>query len=149
MSGGGWEPFRLEPRLPVQAYKTYQVARPAGTHDRRATCTEVDCAARLRGWLTEVDVSTPLGGRQANYIRLQSGRRFTHTQAGDLVSFTFPAGQDCFAEHRVGLDRPALFIVKGGDWRQQTAPSVRMRAEDWVDDFATHQQQIADHRRHG
>lgn len=142
-------PFRLPPKLPVQAYQTYQIWSPVRTHTRRATCAEVECEASLKGWRTVADVSTDIGRKRANYIRLASGRHFTVAQAGDVVTFTFPAGQRCFAEHRVALDRPALFLRRGGDWRAQTSEPVQFRAEDWVDDFANHQIDLAEAKKRG
>lgn len=142
-------PFRLPPKLPVQAYQTYQIWSPVQTHTRRATCAEVECPASLKGWTTVIDVATPLGARQANYIRLASGRHFTATEAGTLVTFTFPAGQRCFAEHRVRLDRPELFLRRGGDWRAQTSEPVHLRAIDWIDDFANHQIGLAERIKRG
>lgn len=140
----GWVPFRIAPKMPVGAYQTYQSVRPRATHTRKATCLEVGCRAQQLGWATRIDVSTPLGRRQAAYIRMKSGRAFTVTGAEPTLTFTFPAGQTCFADHLVGVDRPALFIKQGGDWRAHTSPPVRMRAVDWVDDFANHQADLAE-----
>lgn len=144
----GWVPFRLDPKMPVHAYQTYGITRPPGTHSRRATCAEVDCVASARGWSTKVDVSTDLGRRQANYIRLASGRSYTHSQKGTVVTFMFAAGQRCFAEHRVNVERPSLFLKRGGDWRAGW-DAVQMRDVDWVDDFANHQQDIAERIERG
>lgn len=140
----GWVPFRIAPKMPVGAYQTYQSVRPRATHTRKATCLEVDCQANKIGWKTTIDTATELGRRQANYIRLKAGRAHTIRTVGDRVTFYFPAGQTCFAEHLVGVDRPALFIKQGGDWRAHTSPPVRMRAADWVDDFANHQADLAE-----
>lgn len=136
--------FRLDPALPVDAYTTYQAVRPRATHSRRATCREVDCQAYAKGWTTAVDVSTPLGRRQADYIRMQSGRHFAAEPDGDRVLFRFPPGQRCFAEHRVDVDRPTIFLRRGGDWRATTIAPVRMTERDWVDDFANHQNKLAE-----
>ena len=93
-----------------------------------------------------IDTSTELGARQANYIRLHSGRHHTAAPAPgapDLVTFTFPAGQRCFQEHRVLLERDPRCYVRGGDWRGQTStPRVHARPVDWVDDFAEHQDKL-------
>lgn len=136
--------FRITPKMPVQAYKTYSLRSPRATHTRKATCAEVNCQHQREGWVTRVDVGTELGARQANYIRLHSGRHFSVAEAGTLVTFTFTAGQTCFAEHRVPIDRPAFYVVRGGDWRANTGLIRRhLRGEDWVDDFATHQDKLA------
>lgn len=136
--------FRIPPKMRVGAYKTYSLRSPRATHTRKATCAEVDCRHQREGWITRIDVGTELGARQANYIRLHSGRRFTYSQAASLVTFVFAAGQECFAEHRVPLDRPAFYLVRGGDWRANTGLIRRhMRGDDWVDDFANHQDKLA------
>jgi hypothetical protein len=138
--------FRVDPQMPAANYKTYQISAPLSTHFRVATCQEVQCAAWIRGWTTVVDAATDLGGRQANYIRLKSGRHFTFTQAGTVVTFRFPPGQRCFREHQTRLDRAEIFVVRGGDWRgnpRGVEPRVHRRAADWVDDFAEHQDKLA------
>jgi hypothetical protein len=137
------EPFRVPPRMDPTAYKTYRIQAPKATHYRKATCREVDCPNFASGWLTTVDVSTELGARQANYIRLHSGRSFTYVEVGTLVSFTFPAGQACFQEHTRPLDRPEIYTVTPGDYRAATGETRRHRnADDWVDDFAEHQNRL-------
>lgn len=130
---------RIQPLGPAQAYKTYQVLAPLSTHFRSASCAEVDCPAHLNGWSTTVDMTTELGQQQADYIRRHSGRHFTGDIVGNLVTFTFAAGQECFREHHLPLDRPAIFLVKDGDWRMSQNPRQHTNADDWVDDFANHQ----------
>lgn len=137
-------PFRIDPQGRADQYKTYEVAAPLETHWRKATCAEVECDAHLRGWATAIDVSTDLGKTQANYIRLHSGRKYTVTEVGTIVTFTFPSGQQCFRPHRVPLDRPGIFIVRSGDWRGNPDGFVRRHsnAEDWVNDFSEHQDKL-------
>lgn len=140
------QPFRLEPKMPVQAYKTYQIAAPVATHYRRGRCEEVDCSHQAGGWASPIDESTALGQQQAWYIRNQAGRRFVEdrNQMPGVTLFVFEPGQQCFAEHQVPLDRPALYIVRGGDWRgNPTGDLVRRRPDEWVDDFAAHQDKLA------
>lgn len=137
--------FRPDPALPAASMKTYQLIAPIETHFRAAACSEVECDGYRRGWKTVADVSTDLGQRQAKYIRDKAGRSFTLTKVGPLVTFTFPAGQRCFAEHRVPLEREPIYIAKQGDWRgnpRGVAPTLH-NARSWVDDFATHQDQLA------
>ena len=133
--------FRLPPQGPPGAYKTYQVLQPRSTHTRPATCQEVSCPNYAHGWRTIVDVSTELGRRQANYIRLHSGRSFTYTEAGTMVTFMFAMGQKCFAEHRVSLERNPIYRIKGGDWRGNPLGirPVNLRGDSWVDDFGENQ----------
>lgn len=156
---------RIPPRLGAHQVQTYQVAAPPATHTRSASCAEVDCPAHAHGWTTTVDEATELGQRQAAYIRHEcspatatvvapAGRRRyveSRTQTG-LTAFTFPAGQTCFASHTVPLERPALYIVRGGDWRGNPAGvpgRTHRRPQDWVEDFAGHQDRLAQLQRKG
>lgn len=141
--------FRPDPILPVGAMQTYAIIKQPGTHTRAASCGEIGCAAFSTGWKTRVDVSTPLGAGQANYIRLHSGRHFTVVEDGNLVTFSFPAGQKCFAEHQVSLEREPFYVKHGGDWRGRTSGPLKMRSIDWVDDFANHQSDLADRKEKG
>jgi hypothetical protein len=142
------EGMRILPVVPASSMKTYQILAPVSTHWREATCAEVRCPAQSNGWRTEVDESLPLGQMQAHYIRRDSKRKFTEerTPAG-LTSFTFEAGQTCFGKHKIKLERPDLFFVRDGDWRgnpRGTRPRQHVYPEDWVEDFALHQQGVAD-----
>ncbi len=136
--------MRIDPAAGAEHFKTYQMIAPVSTHFRTATCKEVECAGYVNGWRTMVEH----GSAQAQYIRAKSGRHFTETRNGDMAVFTFPPGQMCFraADHRVSLEREPVYIVRGGDHRgnpRGTAPIVHASAENWVDDFATHQDGIA------
>jgi hypothetical protein len=138
---------RITPNAPVQAFQTYRIISPP---DRsvRAACEQVGCAAYLHGWETRVDEGTPLGRSQAAYIRLQSGRTFRESRTGEgLTVFRFEPRQRCFAEHRT---RPEIFLVRGGDWRRDLG-LIRhhQRPADWVEDFAGHQDRLADQQRKG
>lgn len=135
---------RIEPVGPAAAYKTYSIASPLATHFRPATCQEVDCANYAKGWLTRLDTADPKQAGLANDIRMKLGRKFMAVERGTVVEFTFPPGQQCFAQHRVPLDRPEFFVVRDGDWRgnpRGTAP-VQRNAADWQDDFANHQDRL-------
>jgi hypothetical protein len=141
----------IMPKMGASAYKTYALMRPRATHTRVALCAEVDCRAMANGWKTIVDVSTELGRRQANYIRLHSGRSFTATEDGTLVTFVFPAGQKCFAEHRVLLEREPLFRIKDGDFRgnPRGTPVLKLSPIAWRDNFGEHQEKLADKQKEG
>lgn len=146
---------RIEPGLPAHAYKTYGMAMPLKTHWRHARCDEYECDAYLYGWATEVDLSSDLGQAQAEYIRHDRTRRCREETTGpSTVRFVFGPGQRCFraSEHRVPLARPARYYVAGGDWRgnpRGVPARVHSRADDWVEDFATHQDMIATAIRKG
>ncbi|SFY52045.1 hypothetical protein [Streptomyces sp. F-1] len=146
---------RIEPQMPAAAYKTYQIVAPQSTHWVAATCAEVDCAHYLNGWQSVIDEATELGQRQAHYIRKQSGRAYREERRPDgLTVFTFEAGQACFnaAKHQKRTGRPELYIVRDGDHRgnpRGTAPRQHVRAADWVEDFAEHQQALANEHQKG
>lgn len=138
---------RITPVLPSTAFKTYQVVAPPSTHWRPATCEEIECAAMASGWQSLIDERTELGQQQAHYIRRESGRR--HTERRDeagMTVFEFVSGQRCFAPHKVRLARPEVYLVRGGDWRGNPAGQVRkhVNAEDWTEDFALHQERLAE-----
>lgn len=147
----GRQLFRIDPVMPAAGYKTYAVTLPKATHWRSATCAEVECPNHLRGFSITADVSTELGRKQANYLRMKSGRSFTVQQIGDLIAFTFHAGQKCFEPHRVSLQREPNFFVKGGDYRGNPLglPTRKLSAQSWVDDFGEHQDRIAGQKERG
>lgn len=131
---------RIEPLLPAAAMQTYSIAAPLATHTRPATCAEVECLPYRNGWNTDVDEATVLGQQQAGYIRSQAGRAYTESRIGNLTRFVFLAGQQCFAAHRVSLERPEIYLVKGGDWRGNPIGLTRRHTKPahWVEDFAEH-----------
>lgn len=134
--------FRPTPVGEPEQYKTYQIRRPA-SHYRQATCEEVSCESYLNGWKTLADEGTPDGQRIAGIVRSLKGT-YAFTEERDPTggtNFTFQPGQRCFkaAEHRVALERPALYYVKRGDWRRSENVRQHRNADDWVDDFANHQ----------
>lgn len=141
----------MMPKMPPEAYKTYKVLRPRSTHTRVATCAEVECGAYLRGWVTKLDLSTDLGKRQARYIREHAGRAYATISVAPLLVLDFPAGQQCFAEHRVAVERMPIFQVAGGDFRgnPRGTPTVTRTPQDWLDDFGSHQITLAEALRRG
>jgi len=131
---------RVTPVGPASAYQTYQIAAPADT-TIVAACEQVGCASWANGWDTVIDESTPLGADQAAYIRQQAGRTFRELRREDgLTVFRFESRQRCFAEHRT---RPEFYVVKDGDWRASQNVRRHANADDWVDDFRNHQDQLA------
>lgn len=139
--------FRIDPQLSAAHYKTYAIASPISTHYRDGTCDEAGCLAHQHGWQTSVDESTDLGQKQAHYIRKLAGRKFTErrTEVG-LTAFEFEAGQRCFTQHKVPLERPEFYVVRGGDWRgDPRGEGARMHTgpDPWVNDFGEHQDRLA------
>jgi hypothetical protein len=138
---------RIAPLLPVHAAKTFHIVAPLATHFRAATCAEVGCPAYLHGWQTSVDEATERGQAQAHYIRHDTSRRHAERRAATgLTVFGFEAGQRCFAagDHRIRVERPERFLIRGGDWRGNPRGEAREHASaaDWQEDFAGHQDRI-------
>lgn len=134
--------FRPDPQLPVQAMKTYAVVAPKTTVP--ATCQEIDCAHYLHGWRLRVD------GLPDDLVHAatHSGRKYTRLDVAEGETWlVFEAGQPCFkaADHQRPVSTgPDRFGVLGGDWRQNLGVLRRhTKAQDWVEDFATHQDGLA------
>lgn len=136
---------RPDPVAPVHAYKTYSISAPRDTLIRTA-CEQAGCLAWRRGWETVIDESTDLGAGQAAYIRFQSGRTFREQRRGDgLTVFRFEPYQRCFTDHKT---RPVTFAVRLGDWRANLGGLRTFdRPDQFIDDFASHQDRLADARR--
>jgi hypothetical protein len=136
----------MRQKLGSQAYQTFQVVSPKETHTRKASCEEVECESYARGWRMTLDLGTPLGVQQAQYIKHRSGRAFTVTfQEAGMVTLEFRANQPCFADHRVSNGRPELYRVKGGDRRGNplgVQTRVHDRPEHWVEEFAENQERL-------
>jgi hypothetical protein len=137
--------FRPDPQMPSGAYKTYGLVRPLKTHWRRATCQEIECEAYVKGWITRV----PMGSEQAQYILSNAhGRKYidiTPLESSEH-EFLFKCEQTCFgsADHRVPIERDPIYLVRDGDFRgNPTGWRIRHEnADDWVEDFGSHQDVI-------
>lgn len=143
---------RIVPRLPVEKMQTYRIARPVQTHTRPGSCADVDCPQWANGWKTILPVEhvmVPALRRAAmQAVDLGDGRRrkcVVEAEDGRTVVFRFEAGQPCLkaSEHRVRLDRPEIYLVRGGDWRANTGLVRRhTRPEHWVEDMQTTLEQV-------
>lgn len=142
--------MRIEPALPSRAYQTFQVAAPRSTHFERVTCEQFECQAATNGWVTAVDEATELGQKQAYYIRRSSGRKFTEEKSPEgLTRFVFPGGQDCFQGHQQRIERPSVYMVRSGDYRNLGRPRIHARPEFWVEEFAEQTTKIRDLQNRG
>lgn len=145
-----WTPTPVSSPVPQRAMRSFGIVKPTDTHSVRASCELVECLNYLNGWATEVDERTELGGRQAAYVRSSAGRSFTEERTPEgLTRFTFRSGQPCFAEHRVEVERPPIFLVRPGDRRANVlglpevdlalarrAGRIHTRPEFWVEECA-------------
>lgn len=143
------KPNRIPPNMGPESYKSYSMRAPLATHWRLGTCEEYECEGFLHGFATTVDTSTELGQKQYDFITHDKERSPVMQRVADtLFKFVFPPGTPCFkrSEHRVPIGRPPLLLVLGGDWRgnPRQIPTIKhSRIEDWVDDFAIHQGNLA------
>lgn len=131
---------------PSNAYQTYAIRQPAGTHFRPATCEEIDCPEFLNGWLTRV----PIGSEHEHLITSGgTGRRYHEVTAIASAEreFLFDAGQPCFraSTHQVPLGKPATFLLKVGDG----GPRVLPGADAWRDDMGEHLDKVREQRERG
>jgi hypothetical protein len=124
----------------VSGHLIYSINAPNATHTRSAHCSEVDCPYQAHGWTSVVDERTDRGANAAWFIRNTSRRHFReHTDAAGQTVFVFPAGQQCFKEHRVPLDRPAIYVISESRRQRRQVPD-----RQWVDEFATNQDALHD-----
>lgn len=118
----------------------FAIAAPLDTHWRVGTCEEDSCVYFLKGWQTVCDETTELDQLRAAYIRNDKTRRHTETREGvTRTVFRFEAGQQCFRQHRVPLDRPELYLVRGERGAQSL---VHSGPQAWLDDFCTNQDRV-------
>lgn len=140
------QPFRITPQMSAQNMKTYQILAPASSHFRPATCAEVHCSDWENGWKIRLEGLPP----QLEYTARNAGKKFKELHISETENWlVYEAGQSCFkvSTHRTRLDRQEIYLVKDGDWRgnpRGTQARQHSSAADWVDDFATHQQHLAD-----
>lgn len=175
-------------QLPDHAYSTYGIVMPKSTHTRKARCEEVQqecmsmllpegatdadefvatrcperhCGAHAHGWKTILDTSIPQQRELAQLVVKNEGnRRWTARRRGHVATFTFPPGQQCFADHRVPLDRPPLFTLAQGKEYRSGRPYVNdgaiyipgarnIRGEEWMERLGENQQAIIDAQNKG
>lgn len=142
---------RIQPAMPPQAYKTFAMVSPIETHMRQATCEEVGCDHYTQGWKVHVEALTP----DLLHAAKTSGRRYREEHVAEGHTYlVFEPGQACFkaATHRAPIGRPPIFLVRDGDFRgnpRGTQTRRYDRPDQWVDDFATHQDMLADEIRKG
>jgi hypothetical protein len=138
---------RLMPQAPPSAYETFSVHRPLATHWRPATCAEVACPDYLNGWKARVEQLTEKG----LYAATHCGRKFDRVAVAPGETWlVYDAGQPCFhaKQHCKPLERPELFVVRAGDWRDPGNP-FKISPESWLDSFGENQEQLHDRQVRG
>lgn len=146
---------RLAPDAGPEHFKTFTWSAPVRTHWRPATCEEYKCDGIVHGFVTTVDTSTDRGRKQYHFLTHDKERTHSMQRVGPtLFKFIYKPGNPCFNRegHRVPIGRPPFYLVSGGDWRgnpRRIQTLYHRRPEDWVDQFANHQNDIAEAFRRG
>lgn len=147
---------RIAPVLGPEHYKTFTASAPFSSHWRPATCEEYECDDFLYGFVTTIDFSTELGQKQLHHLtKVDKERKYSLQRTGPFeVKIIYGPGNPCFRRqyHRVPIGRPPFYLVSEGDWRgnpRRAQPYRHRRPEDWVDQFANHQSEIAESVRRG
>lgn len=122
-------------------YKSYRFIRPA-SHWRKATCEEVGCPHWANGWRVRIQGLTD----HDFYTATHCGRKYREVQIRDGESYLeYEAGQPCFEAHKhvmeVGIE--PIYLVQRGDYRQYVEhPRRHANIQNWMEDFAEHQEGI-------
>lgn len=145
------------PSLPERFKKHYVLLAPLATHWRPATCAEVECSR----WTTGFEIVIPSGPGAAERIAyLRADRTRSKTEWARLdgaVVFRFPPGTPLYAgnpehdNHRIRLDRPEIYGVsdRSTDFQLRLHTGRGNGADDWVDDFANHQDRLSEAHKRG
>lgn len=139
------------PSLPPQAKKTYSIRAPVATHWRSATCEEVECELYTDGWrlrkelLSETDTAYIIStGRQYMELDVADGETWLVFEPGTPCLLQWATGQSFTERHHKVQVRPGIYLLTPGDWRMWCGQPYRFdRADQWVDDFGTHQERLA------
>lgn len=147
---------RVRAGIGPEHFKSYAVSAPVSTHWRPGTCEEYECDDYLHGFVFTCDLSTELGQSQYYYLTHDKERRYSIQRPSEnIVKFIYGPGNRCFSRtgepHYVPVGRPPFYLVHGGDWRGNPRGDqmVHRRVEDWIDDFANHQDKIATRTQRG
>lgn len=133
---------RPTPKMRAQDYKTYSLQTPTATHTRVGTCAEMDCPAWRNGWSLRIEHMDA----QMRHVAMHSGRHYQEVSIVEGETYmVFAPGQMCFEVHRVPLQREPFYFVGRGDHRMFDVRRARQHAngDDFVDDFASHQDALA------
>lgn len=141
---------RIPPQGGVGDYKTYQIVSPLSTHWEKATCQQVSCPDYFKGWRVKIEGLPP----EMVHTARNCGRKFSELEvSADEHWLVFEPGQPCFRanDHRRLLDKQEIFIVRDGDFRGNPTGSVRRHSQpsDWQEDFAEHQDRLAQQIQRG
>lgn len=137
---------RMPVNGPAQLYETFGIRAPKSTHWIPATCEDVNCQYMVRGFKVSVDETKTTGLANASALRKDPQRSpKEYRDEFGMTIFEYPAGTRCMGEHTKRLDKPEIFIVKGGDHRgnpKGTPTRTHTKPEFWVEEFAETQDKI-------
>jgi len=139
------------PRLGPARLRTFAILAPTATHWRPASCAEAGCDRYRNGYEIRIDASSPDPLTVARLVYLRSrkhGVRMEEYRAerSDWVVFRVPPGERVFGhegQHRIRVDRPELFAVHDPAAGTYLHRGRANGADDWQDQFANHQDQLA------
>jgi hypothetical protein len=145
------------PHLAPHLLKNFVIAAPLQSHWRPATCEEAGCRKWRHGFEIRLDTSDPDPRAVARLKYLRDGglgKRFTEWRepGQTVVVFRFPAGTRVPGhenEHRIRVARPEIFAVRDPRSGLYVHQGRGGGADDWVDQFANHQDKLADAHRKG
>lgn len=142
------------PLMTPDHYKSYSVLAPPRTHWRPATCEEYECDGWVYGFVTTVNLATPLGQKQYDFLSHDKSRSYSMQRISmELIKFIYGPGNICmnWDQHRIPVGRPPRLLVASGDWRgNPTGKVVRhTKIEHWVEDFGENQQKLAEQQERG
>ena len=85
---------------------------------RMATCEEIQCPSYQNGWVTTLNMTPDqspeeleLNRVRYRYIKEQSGRDFYEDVDGFKIHLRFSAGQTCFGNHQIPIERSPNFLI--------------------------------------
>lgn len=137
--------------LEPQQRQTYRILAPVATHWRSATCEEVECGLFADGWRLRKEL---VNERDLDFIK-RSRRQFIELDLSEgEIWLVFAPGTPCLLQwatglpfterhHKLPTGRPEFYTVQPGDFRMRCGEArVFDRGDQWVDDFACHQDRI-------
>lgn len=109
--------------------KRFAITSPTNTHTKSATCEEVDCEYNKAGWKVRVET---LSSKESYKAATESGRYYTEQKVAPGETYlVYPPGQQCFAQHRVSIDRPEFYYVKDREGLRKN-----IHPEAWVEEHS-------------
>ena len=132
-------------------YVTFGLRAPI-TRYRVASCEEAECEHNRMGFRVVCDMATPLGRERAAYLRSGiHGRAYSEHQEGrgTRVFFSFAPGTQCFAEHRVPLERHVAHVIRRGMPGRPMGGTETVDPLEWHERLGENQETLRDLQQRG